>query len=47
MCGLFLSWHFVIAINDIIDDIVNKILSIKEESWHIHMHFMDVHDYRL
>ena len=25
--------HFVVAINDIIDDIVNKILSIKEESF--------------
>ena len=38
--------HHAVIINDIIDSLINKILNIKEKSWHIHMHFMDVHDHR-
>ena len=38
--------HLAVVINDIIDELIEKILSIKNKNWHIHMHFMDVHDHR-
>ncbi|MAA51592.1 MAG: hypothetical protein CMJ41_00825 [Phycisphaerae bacterium] len=38
--------HCVVVINDIIDVLVKKILSLEEKKWHVHMHFMDVHDCR-
>ena len=38
--------HYVVVLNDIINYIVQKISNIHEKKWHIHMHLMDVHDYR-
>ena len=38
--------HYAVAINDIICKIIREIEKIKEDKWHIHMHFMDVHDHR-
>ena len=38
--------HHVVTINDVIEKIINEILKIKEKKWHVHMHFMDVHDHR-
>lgn len=38
--------HYAVVINDIIDDLIKRILSINKKSWHIHIHLMDVHDHR-
>ena len=38
--------HFTVAINDVISNIIKEIETIKSKKWHVHMHFMDVHDHR-
>ena len=42
---LFLP-HYHVIFGQILKKIINKISSIKDKNWHIHMHIMDVHDCR-
>ena len=42
---VFIS-HYQVLLSEILKNICKKISKIKKEKWHIHMHFMDLHDSR-